>query len=77
MTIVYIVIGIPISRFADTSSRVIPLAFGLLVWTGMVCMTAFAETYWMLLLAQMVIGIGEVSGYCRKWKRIVYAECQG
>ena len=61
IAIVYTVVGIPIARFTDNNSRVIPLALGLLVWTGMVCLTAFAETYWMLLLAQMVIGIGEVS----------------
>ena len=61
ITIVYTIVGIPIARFTDNNSRVIPLALGLLVWTGMVCLTAFAETYWMLLLAQVIIGIGEVS----------------
>ncbi|XP_072051600.1 MFS-type efflux pump MSMEG_3705-like [Amphiura filiformis] len=61
VTIVYTVVGIPISRFADTRSRVIPLVFGLAVWIGMVCLTAFAETYWMLLLAQLIIGIGEAT----------------
>ena len=54
------VVGIPIARFADNHSRVAAVVIGLVVWIGMVCFTAFSQLYWMLLLARMVAGIGEV-----------------
>lgn len=58
---VYVLSGLPLSRLADTSSRLLVLAIGVTFWSGMVFATGFVKTTWQLYLTRMGLGIGEVS----------------
>ncbi|XP_070541779.1 MFS-type efflux pump MSMEG_3705-like [Ptychodera flava] len=57
----YLIAGIPIGRLADLSSRVKVVGFGVFVWCAMVLITGLSNSFWVMLLARVGVGVGEVS----------------
>ncbi len=55
----YVILGIPIARFADRSNRRNLVAVALAVWSGMTALSGFAMNIWQLTLARIGVGIGE------------------
>jgi MFS family permease len=55
----YSTLGIPIARLADRSSRVNIIAASLALWSLFTALTGLARNFWHLLLARVVVGIGE------------------
>ena len=56
---VYALAGIPLGRIADVWSRKRLLAFGVIVWTALTAMAAFAGSYSLLLFSRLGVGVGE------------------
>ncbi len=59
--IFYTVLGIPFGRMADKISRKKLIAFGLAVWSIFSGLTGFANSFWMIFLCRMMVGIGEAT----------------
>ena len=59
-TIIYVVAGLPLARFADAKSRSLVLLIGLFFWSAAVLLTGFVKTFWQLLLLRILLGIGDV-----------------
>ncbi|MGH6617468.1 spinster family MFS transporter [Sphingomonas sp.] len=55
----YVMIGIPVARFADRGTRRTVVAISLAAWSAMTALTGFATSYAHLFLARMGVGIGE------------------
>jgi MFS family permease len=55
----YSVLGIPLARFADRSSRVRLLSICLTLWSLMTALCGFTRTFPQLFLARMGVGVGE------------------
>jgi MFS family permease len=55
----YTTLGIPIAALADRWSRVRILSIAMVVWSGMTALCGLAQTFWMLLLARIGVGVGE------------------
>ncbi|MEI8646788.1 MFS transporter [Paraglaciecola sp. Hal342] len=55
----YVVVGIPIARWADVGNRRNIVSLALLVWSGMTAVSGLAQNYTQLLLARIGVGIGE------------------
>lgn len=58
----YVIMGIPLARWADVGVRrnVVALAVG--TWSIMTALCGVAQNYWQLLLARIGVGIGEAGG---------------
>jgi MFS family permease len=56
---IYAIVGVPLGRIADTWSRKKLLALGLIVWTALTATAGFANTFTLLLLSRMGVGVGE------------------
>ena len=54
----YAVMGLPLARIADRSSRRNLIAAGIAVWSVMTALCGFARSYWMLFFARMGVGVG-------------------
>ena len=48
--VIYVVVGIPIARFADKGNRRNIVTVALVVWSGMTAISGFAQNYLQLLL---------------------------
>lgn len=59
--IFYTLLGIPIARFADASSRRSIIAAGIFLWSLMTVLCGVARTFWQLFLARMGVGVGEAA----------------
>jgi MFS family permease len=59
--IFYTLLGIPMGRIADRSSRRNLVAAGIFGWTLMTALCASAQTFWTLFLARMGVGVGEAT----------------
>ncbi|MEO8361076.1 MAG: MFS transporter [Vicinamibacteria bacterium] len=57
----YTVFGIPLGLYADLGSRKKLIAWGLTLWSFMTILSGFANSFPMLALARMGVGIGEAS----------------
>jgi len=57
----YAVFGIPLARFADVWIRRSLIAVGLMFWSAMTAMSAFARSFPMLTVFRIGVGIGEAS----------------
>lgn len=57
----YAIMGLPLARIADRSSRRNLIAAGIAVWSFMTALCGFARSYWMLFFARMGVGIGEAT----------------
>jgi MFS family permease len=57
--LLYVVMGIPIARLADRSSRVRIIAAGCLMWSACTAATGLTTDPWQLALARVGVGVGE------------------
>lgn len=55
----YAIVGVPLGRLADSSSRKLILVGGVLVWTALTALNALAQNYTHLLLARLGVAVGE------------------
>ena len=55
----YAVMAVPIGRLADTYSRVALIVGCVLFWSGATLWCMFADGYWSLFFARMLVGLGE------------------
>ncbi len=55
----YVILGIPIARFADNSNRKNIVAFSLAAWSGMTAISGSVTSFFQLFLARVGVGIGE------------------
>jgi MFS family permease len=55
----YAIVGLPLGRIADSSSRKKLLAGGMLVWSALTGVAAMATNYTMLLLSRLGFAVGE------------------
>jgi len=60
--IFYVVMGLPIARWADRGNRRNIMAGSLAVWSIMTAVSGFAQNYSQLLLARIGVGVGEAGG---------------
>jgi MFS family permease len=58
-SIVYTLGGLPFGRLVDRTNRRNIILGGMLIWSVMTILAAFAQTYWQLFGARMGVGIGE------------------
>lgn len=57
--VLYVVMGIPMARLADRTSRVRIIAAGCLMWSACTAATGLAAAPWQLALARVGVGVGE------------------
>lgn len=57
----YSILGLPIGRLADRTSRRGIIAWGIAVWSVMTALCGTARNYWQLFLARMGVGVGEAA----------------
>lgn len=57
----YTLLGLPIARWVDSSSRRNLVAMGVTLWTLMTAACGLARNYWELLLARCGVGVGEAT----------------
>src|SRR5688500_3689837 len=57
----YALFGIPLGRLADSWYRGRLMAMGLALWSSMTALSAFANSFTMLAIARIGVGIGEAS----------------
>jgi len=57
--IFYTVLGIPIARLADRMNRVSIISISLALWSGFTALFGLAQSFWMLLLMRIGVGVGE------------------
>ena len=55
----YTLLGLPLGRLVDRAARRNLIFWGLLFWTAMTALSAFANTYAWLMMARMGVGVGE------------------
>jgi MFS family permease len=55
----YSILGLPIARWADRSSRVRIISVAILVWSAFTALSAYAKVTWHLVIARIGVGIGE------------------
>ena len=55
----YAIVGIPLGRLADRRSRKILLACGIVVWSALTGIAAFASSYLILLISRLGFAVGE------------------
>lgn len=58
-TLLYAVVGIPLARLADRTSRRLVLAAGVAVWSSLTAVAGVAATYSVLLLSRLGVAVGE------------------
>jgi MFS family permease len=58
----YATLGIPIARLADKNSRVTIITVCLTLWSFMTALCGLAQNYWQLLIARILVGVGEAGG---------------
>jgi MFS family permease len=59
--IFYTVLGLPIARLADRSSRRNIIAAGVAIWSVMTAVCGLAGSFWRLLSARIGVGVGEAT----------------
>jgi len=55
----YTVLGVPIARLADRGNRKWLIIGGVVIWSAMTAISAFADSFLELLLARIGVGVGE------------------
>jgi predicted MFS family arabinose efflux permease len=55
----YVVLGIPIARFAERSSRINIISICIALWSLMTALCGVASSFWTLLAFRMGVGVGE------------------
>lgn len=59
--IFYAVMGLPFGWLADRRSRTRLIAIGMLLWTVMTLLGGLSNSFWMLFLTRMGVGVGEAA----------------
>ena len=59
--IFYALMGIPIARLADSSSRPLIIAVGIFLWSVATALCGLAKSFWQLFVARMCVGVGEAA----------------
>lgn len=57
----YAVMGLPLARIADSKSRRLLIAAGILVWSVMTALCGLAKGFWSLFFARVGVGVGEAT----------------
>lgn len=57
--VVYTVCGVPLGRLVDRTNRRNIILCGVIVWSIMTIASAFASSFWHLIVARMGVGVGE------------------
>jgi MFS family permease len=60
-SIFYALMGLPIARLADTRSRPMIIAVGILIWSIATAVCGAAKNFWQLFVARMAVGAGEAA----------------
>lgn len=60
-TLLYIGLGLPIGRMADSHKRIRIVAIGVFFWSLMTCLCGFAKSFASLFLARVGVGVGEAA----------------
>ncbi|MCP9766402.1 MFS transporter [Lacihabitans sp. LS3-19] len=58
----YVILGIPIARFADRSNRKNIIVASLALWSAMTAISGMSKNFFQLLLARVGVGVGEAGG---------------
>jgi predicted MFS family arabinose efflux permease len=58
----YTLLGIPIARLADRTSRTWIMTAALALWSAFTALCGVAQSFWQLLLARAGVGVGEAGG---------------
>ena len=59
---IYVILGIPIARYADRSNRKNIVSISLAFWSLMTAISGFAQNFFHLVLARIGVGVGEAGG---------------
>jgi len=57
----FLLAGIPLGRLADLKSRKYIIVFGVIVWSAATISCGYVETFWLMFVARMIVGIGEAA----------------
>ncbi|WP_404478872.1 spinster family MFS transporter [Novosphingobium sp. BL-52-GroH] len=57
--LIYTLMGLPFGRLVDSTNRRNLIVGGVIVWSAMTALTAFANSYTILFIARMGVGVGE------------------
>lgn len=60
--LLYVVLGLPIARYADKNNRKNVVSISLVVWSAMTAFSGMAQNFVQLLLARVGVGVGEAGG---------------
>jgi predicted MFS family arabinose efflux permease len=58
----YVIAGLPMAALADRTNRVRLIAASLAAWSLFTALCGVTRTYWQLLLARVLVGVGEAGG---------------
>ncbi len=58
---IYAIVGVPLGRLADSTSRKKLLAWGVVIWTVLTASAGLATSYRVLLFSRVGVGIGEAA----------------
>ena len=59
--IFYATMGLPLGYLADRSKRITIVSIGIFVWSLATAASGFAQKFWHLFLARMMVGVGEAT----------------
>ena len=57
----YVILGIPIARYADSHNRVRLISLGILVWSGMTALAGFSRSFVHMFVARIGVGVGQAT----------------
>ena len=60
--LLYVTLGLPIARYADSNNRKNIVSISLVVWSAMTAVSGLAQNFTQLLLARIGVGVGEAGG---------------
>lgn len=58
----YVILGLPIARYADKNNRKNIVSISLVVWSAMTALSGLAQNFTQLMLARIGVGVGEAGG---------------
>jgi MFS family permease len=58
-TVSYVLLSIPFARLADRYSRKTIISLCVAIWSAMTALCGFAQTFWQLAIARVLVGVGE------------------
>ncbi len=60
-TLIYALVGVPLGRLADRSSRKTIISAGVFVWSLMTAASGLATNFWQIFVLRLGVGVGEAS----------------